>query len=190
MTAEREVLHLGNWNNLSPSELGLAAEASSVEQAEAAARAQGLAGLRTDTYVGPGLLVSALSADFQTRVHVFENDRYVQSVALRCGSTPPYGTLVRFAGSDEGLLLLALYRSPADLVADVPAGRGPRMDVFVRRGRTFEFARTVSLDALAAENGGMTSPLFVGHDLVEGVIFLARDRDGVVWKSAYLMSMT
>lgn len=187
--SRQEPLRLGNWSDLTAQQLGLAAGASSVSQAESSARALGLTGLRTDTFVGDGLLLGALSADFQTRVHLFEGDRYVQSVALRSGGTPPYGTVARLARSDEGVLLLALYLSPSDLVAGLPAGLGPRLDVFLRRAGAFDFVRTVRLDHLVAQNGGLTSPFFVGHDLSEGILFLARDRGGAVWKSAYLLSM-
>ncbi|MGC4122475.1 MAG: hypothetical protein QM765_49435 [Myxococcales bacterium] len=188
ITADREALRLGNWSDLSERELGLV-EGSTSEQAAAAAQTKGLVGVRTDSLAGEGFVVSALTADFQTRVHLFENDRYLQSVVLRSGSSPPFGAVVRFAASDEGLLLLVLHRSADDLVAPVPGSAGPRIDVFARRGRWFEFARTVSLAGIAADNGGLTNPLFVGHDLSDGILFLARDRDGVVWKSAYLLSM-
>ncbi|MBI5547992.1 MAG: hypothetical protein HY901_29265 [Deltaproteobacteria bacterium] len=190
LLAVQEPLRIGNWADLDERQLSLVRGRTTLQQAEQAMHRLGLTGVRSDTYVGDGSrMVSALSADFQTRVHLFENDRYQRSLAVGSGGELPFGYALRVARSGDGLILVALYRDPR-LVTDASASaNGPRLGLFVEGEGGFELAKTLPLDALASAHQGLTSPLFVGHDFGEGVIFLARDREGRLWEHAYLMTL-
>lgn len=189
--AEAEPLRIQNWNDLDERQLGLS-RTTSIAEAVRSAKVSGLTGVRTDTYLSEpeGLVLGALGADYQTRVQVFENDRYVQSVTLAAGGVLPYGVVPRLARSRGQTLLIVLYRDPMELTSPLAPAHGPRLEVFRRHDGGFTPVKTFPLDGLRSATGGIASPIFVGHDLDEGVIFLARDNEGAVWKNAYLMSLS
>jgi hypothetical protein len=184
-----EPIRIGNWADLDERQLALVPGRTTLREAQQAMRQAGLTGIRSDTYADDGpRVVSALSADYQSRILVFENNRYQRSLSVRSGDVLPFAYALRVARSGDYLLILAVYRDPLS-GTDAPSARGPRLALFVDEERGFEFVRSVPLDEIARANGGMTSPFFVGHDLGEGVMFLARKSDGGLWNSAYVMSI-
>jgi len=61
------------------------------------------------------------------------------------------------------------------------------MQVFARKDGAFVRTDTVSLGELSTRHGGLTSPMFLGNDLDAGIVLVARDREGAIWTSAYLV---
>ena len=190
--AVREPLRIDNWDDVDERRLGLAKGATTLRDARQAMRNLGLTGVRTDTWVGEGptpRMVSVLSADFQSRIHVFQDDRYQASVRVQSRGVLPFSYALRVARFGDRLLLVALYRDPLDLTEQSVRANGPRVDLFAEGHSGFEFVKSLPLDALAAENHGLTSPFFVGHDLNEGLMLLGRDKEGTLWRSAYLVTI-
>ena len=113
--AVREPLRIENWQDLDERQLTFA-QGTTLQEAEQIMRRVGLTGIRTDTYVGDGSrMLSAISADFQSRIHLFEDNRYQRSVLVRSGGVLPFGYALRVAKSRDQLLLVALYRDPVGL---------------------------------------------------------------------------
>jgi len=42
---------------------------------------------------------------------------------------------------------------------------------------------------IARAHGGLTRPLFVGYDLEDGVLMVARDGQGAIWRDAYFVRL-
>ena len=42
---------------------------------------------------------------------------------------------------------------------------------------------------IVERHGGMTSPILVGNDASDGVLLVARDRDGELWDTGYLLRL-
>jgi hypothetical protein len=179
-----EPIRIGNWADMDECQLSLASGRTTLREAEQAMRRAGLTGIRSDTYVEGRRMVSALAADYQTKIYIFEDNRYQRSLPVRSGSALPFGYALRVARSRDDLLILALYRDPSS-----DPGKGPRIAVFTDEERGFEFVQSIPMDELARTHGGMTSPFFVGHDLDEGLMFLARSKDGGLWENAYLVTL-
>lgn len=178
-----EPLRVGTLDDLAPEALGLRPGATTVEAARASLASRGLTGVASASFArASGGSVEVLGADYQSRLHVFRNGRYESSLALSTGGLPPYGLALGLGEAGEGDVLLVLYRDPLARAEEPPVLLAYRI-----AGTTYELMASTSFDSVVRENGGMTSPLFVGSDLTEGVMLVARDRDGSLWDRSYLV---
>lgn len=185
--AGREALVIENWDDLDEGRLGFVRGGTTLAEAEAAMRAAKLTGVTSQTWADDGRAVSVLAADYQLRVFVFEGGRFRQSVAVDSGAVLPFRWALRVGQADGGLALVAMYRDPREELSS--AGSGPRAAVFVEGAGGFTQVNTVPLAGLAAAHGGLTRPFLVGDDFSRGVMFVARDREGAPWSSAYLLRL-
>jgi len=185
-----EPLRIENWDDLSQEQLGFVKGQTGFAEAVEALRRRGLTGIAQDTFVGAdSRVISVLTADYQSRVHAFENGRYRGSTSVHSEGLLPYGFALHTAASTDGLVVLALYRDPVEATSGAVRAREPRLSLLIERPDGFALLRTIPLGALVAEHGGLQRPLFVGRDLDEGLMFLGRDREGAVWSTAYLLSI-
>lgn len=185
--AGREALVIENWDDLDATRLGLVPGKSTLAEAEAAMRAAKLTGVTSQTWADDGRAVSVLAADYQLRVFVFEAGRFRQSLPVDTGAVLPFRWALRVGRAEGRLALVAMYRDPREELS--AAGSGPRAAVFLEEAEGFRSAGSVALGGLAATHGGLTRPLLVGDDFSRGVMFVARDREGAPWSSAYLLSL-
>ncbi len=182
-----EPLRVGTVEDLSGEALGLRVGETTLEEARARLRARGLTGVVDDAFAGDaGPTVSVLAADYQSRVFVFREGRFVASLDLPTHGLPPYDLALRLAYDGSARGLLVLYRDPLERPAEPPT-----MLLFHLRdagpGFGFELAGRASLDGLVARHHGLARPLFVGNDLGDGVMLVARDRGGALWDTSYLV---
>ncbi len=189
-----EPIRIENTDDMSPAKLGFVKGETTFAQAQAMMRGKNLSGLTKTVFADlrPGardLVLNAISADYQMAVHVFENDRYRESVRLHAGSVLPYGGALTISSSGNSIFLLALYRDPLEMTDQKLMAQPPRIEIFEQSGGSFVFRSTFHIGKIAADNGGITRPIFVGHDLDDGVMLLARDNDGVIWDGAYFLRL-
>jgi hypothetical protein len=169
--------------------LGLRPGDTSVDEARRAMSRSNLSGITADSMVtDDGVRFDALAADFQQEVHFFVDGTYRESVRLRSRGIPPYGLAVRLAVSRGRIKLLVLYRDPLETV-DVRSvlAAPPRIDVFILSPEGLAHSGTRTLRSHAARHGGLTAPLFVGRDLDDGLMLVARGRSGRVWRRALFL---
>ncbi|HTJ84970.1 MAG TPA: hypothetical protein VL400_24800 [Polyangiaceae bacterium] len=192
-----EPLRVGTLDDLGPDSLGFRRGVTTTDEARAALAARGLTGIADASYasppapVGPGAPATStlaptrfevLAADYQSRVHLFENDRYRESIVLPTGGVPPYGVALGLGEGKVGTALLVLYRDPLARRDAPPTLLGFEL----ARGRV-ALASRASLPSLVARHHGMTSPALIGSDLDAGVMLVARDRHGALWDESYLV---
>lgn len=205
----REPMRIGTTDDLSATALGLRAGVTTLEEARATMVQRGMTGIAEDAYVpSSGPVVAALGADYQSRVHVFRDGRYHQSVELGSYGKIPYGMVLRLGADETSTMLLVLYRDPLGRRSEPPElvsyrwtskiedRDGIYEDSGANAGDPYEAEATAdgfspagrtSLANLVGRHGGMTSPILVGADLSEGALLIARDERGRVWDKGYLV---
>ncbi len=174
-----EPLRIGTMDDLAPEALGLQAGVTTADEARAILLRRGLTGVTESRFgSGSGATVEVLGADYQSRVHVFQNGRYAQSLALSTGGVLPYGLALAATRHEGADVVMALYRDP---LAERP--RPPELLSYrVVEGR-FQLVARMTFDGLFKKHGGM----LVGSDLNAGVMLVARDADGDLWDTSYLV---
>lgn len=178
-----EPLRVGNVDDLPAASLGFVRGRTTLDEARAALVAHKLTGVVDDRFARDGgATVEVLGADYQRELHVFRGGVYDHSMSLPTHGMPAYGLALRLARSGSSDLLLVLYRDPLGRREDPPV-----MLAFRWQADHFAFAASLSFESIVAARGGMTHPLFVGTDLDEGVMLVARDRRGALWETAYLV---
>lgn len=164
--------------------LGLRHGVTTLEEARQAMIAQHLTGVSSDAWAdatGPALAV--LGADYQRELHLFRDGRYAGSFALPTLGLPPYGLALRLARAGSDTILLVLHRDPLGRESEPP-----RLLSFRVGDAAVELLGRASLGAIAARQGGMTHPKLVGDSLTdEGVMLVARDRDGALWDTSWVL---
>jgi hypothetical protein len=181
--AVEEPLRVGTLDDLRPEALGLQRGITTSDEARMTLRNRGLTGMVEDAYVGPaGKTLEVLAADYQRRVHVFVDRRYSTSLELPTHGLPPYGLAVRFAARGTDEMLLVLYRDPL-----ARAHEPPVLVAYTRAGDEFRMTARSSFAPLVARHRGMTRPMLVGNDLDSGIMLVARERDGTLWDTSYLV---
>jgi hypothetical protein len=173
--------------------LGLVKGKTTMQEAERLMRAKRITGISKTTYIDKDTpLLNAISGDYQLQAHIFEDNVFKESISLNSGPVLPYSIFLKLVKSPDGVLLLAAYRDPTEMVED-PAFRKmshpgePRMVVYHRKAGSFVYSDTASLAPLAKKHGGFTAPFLVGTDIELGIIFIARDKGGSIWENAYLI---
>ncbi len=194
MPKVEEPIRIQNADDIDASGLGFVRGKTAFGEAEAAMRRKGLTGISKTVYTditapGRSPVLNAIAADYQSSVHVFLNDAYLESVKLHNGPALPYGPTITISSGAGAVLLLALYRDALDITERRDMAAEPRIDVFEQRGGRFSFRSAMRLGDMAAENNGISRPIFVGHDLDAGVLLIARDRDGVIWDGGYFIRL-
>lgn len=178
-----EPLRIGTLDDLSPEALGLQPGVTSADDAKASLLSHGLTGITRASFAREkGEPVEVLGADYQTRLHLFRNGRYEASLRLPTQGLPPYGIALGLGEAGASDLLLVLYRDPLARTEEPPVLLSYRLSA----GRYDLVARS-TFDSLVKKHGGMTSPLLVGSDLTNGVMLVARDKDGALWETSYLV---
>ena len=185
----REPLRSSNLQTYSVRELGFIPGKTDFSTARAAMKRRKMTGIADDFYTKDGKLFHAITADYQSEIHLFEDNLYKGSVPVKCGSVLPYGYRLRIGESNGKVRLIALYRDPLEYTFEKKMAAPARIDVFTHED-SFRYARTIPLRGLSEEHGGLTRPIFVGHDMEIGIIFLARNDRGSVWPKAYILSVT
>jgi hypothetical protein len=202
----REPVRVGNTADLTPAQLGLRPQLTTVDDAREMMRARGLTGIAEDQFVSPtGPLLAVLAADYQSRVHVFRDGRYHESLALPTQGALPYGFVVRLGVDEASTMLLVLYRDPLgrreqppELLAyrwRAPGATGAESDDPYGEDRAadrfrFELASRSSLAHIVNRHRGMTNPILVGTTFSEGALLFARDASGRIWDKGYLVRST
>ncbi|MBD3210381.1 hypothetical protein GF318_03295 [Candidatus Micrarchaeota archaeon] len=184
-----EPLRADNMNTLESRQLGLRKGRTTFAMAEQMMKKKGLTGIASDLYIRDGPLYHALAADYQEKIHIFRDNRYVQSVLLESQDTLPYGFSLRFADKGERLFLIALHRDPIGFTELSQKAGPPRIEFFQLSNGSFRHSHTYGIGALSRKMGGLTHPHFVGHSLDDGVLFIARTKEGRVWESAFRLKL-
>jgi hypothetical protein len=159
-----------------------------IDDAINAMRQKGIGGITGSLYVNSaGTGVTALGADYQGRIFVFENETYAQNASLSYGGLgTPYAIRLLVGNNGGKTTILAFSK---DYTAKYPGDKPPRLDVFTSGDDGFEYSSTFFLGQIAEKNNGIVRPLFVGAEIDEGVAFIARDNEGNVWGRAYRVSV-
>jgi len=195
----REPMRMGTMDDFSADSLGLRAGVTTLDEARERMQARALTGIAEDAFVptsGPALAV--LGADYQRRIHVFSDGRYLESVELGDQGLP-YGLVVRLGADAQSTVLLVVRRDPLGRKSAPPSlltyrwsseyrgsnGDDPYEATAPRGG--FVAAGSLSLARIMQRHGGMIRPILVGAELDEGILLLARDEHGMVWDKGYLV---
>jgi len=179
----REPLRAETVADLAPDMLGFRRGATTLDEARSTLRLRHLTGIVDDGYAREqGGRFEVLAADYQSRVHLFRDGTYEQSLTLATHGLPPYGIALRIAKDGPSDVLLVLYRDPLARVEEPPTLLSFRVETTALQplGRA-------SLEGLVARHGGMSAPILVGNDLADGVMLVARDREGELWDTSYLL---
>jgi hypothetical protein len=178
-----EPLRVGNVANLTPESLGLQPGITTFDEARARLAGYQATGIAGDAYARePGSRIAVLGADYQRQLHVFRNGRYDHSLFLETHGVPAYGLALRLSNLGSSLVLLVLYRDPLER-ADHP----PTILAYYLDNGHFRPWTIASLESPSSQHPGMTSPMFVGNDLGDGIVLVARDRQGSLWTAGYLL---
>jgi hypothetical protein len=171
-------------DDLTPEALGLRAGATTADEAKAILMQRGLTGITESRYGSDrGSTLELLGADYQSRVHVFRNGRYDQSLMLPTGGVLPYGLALAAASDDGGNdVVLALYRDPL-----AQGAQPPQLLSYRVVGDRYQLVARMTFERLVRKHDGMTRPMLVGSDLNAGVMLVARDADGDLWDTSYLV---
>lgn len=181
-----EPLRVATVADLAPNALGLRRGETTFDEARATFVGQGLTGVVEDAHVaGAWGTLAVLGADYQTHLQLFQNGRWAGALPLPTHGVPPYGLAVRIGWENGAPEILVLYRDPLDrdeapptLLLFRPSDNG---------SMSFHVAVTTPLDDLVQRHGGMTTPMLLGDSLTEGVLLVARDRDGELWDTGYFL---
>lgn len=181
-------LRIQNPDDLAAEDLELEIGSTTLSEAVGRMRALGLTGVRrTQFQKGDSTELSAIAADYQTRVHIFEDERYSHSVQLATTTTLPYEYGLRFVVDGERTILLVLYDDPLRWTARRSQAQGPWLTTVARESGRFQQRSRMRIGGLAGARSGAAQPLFVGYDLEEGLLLYARDREGRPWRDAYML---
>lgn len=196
----REPMRIGTMDDVSPEALGLRPGVTTLDEARARMRDRELTGIAEDAFVSPaGPALAVIGADYQRRVHVFVDGLYRQSLDLPTHGGLPYGLVLRLGADATSTMLLAVQRDPLGRASAPPTlvawrwaheevaadAEDPYAEAATRDG--FVPSAQMSLARITQRHGGMLRPILVGAELDEGVLLLARDRNGTVWDKGYLV---
>src|SRR3989338_8275803 len=148
---------------------------TSLEVAERRMRRRHMSGIVSDRYAPVernGPLLGVLAADYQMRVHFFREGFYRESIELHSGNVVPYGFALNISSSAAGTYMMVLYRDPLEMTNRRRDAEEPRIEIYRLERESFAYQRSISIARIADGNGGMTRPIFVGHNLDDGVLFL------------------
>jgi hypothetical protein len=179
-----EPLRVENVDDLPPESLGFRTGTTTMEEARSLLEGRRITGIAVARYAhenGPTLEV--LGADYQTRLHLFENGKYRSSIQLPTAGLPPYGLAVGLGRAGDADVLLALYRDPL-----ARAEEPPRLLSFSISPAGVALIDRRSLGGLVTKHGGMSRPALIGNDLSTGVMLVARDAEGALWSTSYLFT--
>lgn len=188
--AVEEPLRVATVDDLSAASLGFRASDTSLATAKATLAARGVTGIVEDAHVvGTAGTLAVLGADYQSRLFLFRDDAFAGELELPTHGLPPYGLAVRVGGDGGAPEILVLYRDPLDRDEEPPT-------LLLFRGsptRASDGAAYFHLDVreplgdLVQRHGGLTRPLLLGDSLAEGILLVARDRDGELWDTGYFL---
>ncbi|NUO48929.1 MAG: hypothetical protein HOV80_08750 [Polyangiaceae bacterium] len=177
-----EPLRVENLDDLPPESLGFQPGTTTIEEARTVFESRRMSGIALARYAREtGPTIEVLGADYQTRLHLFENGTYKASIQLPTAGLPPYGLAVGLGRAGDADVLLALYRDPLSR-AEEP----PRLLSFAISNTGVALVDRRSLGGLVSKHGGMTRPALIGNDLDTGVMLVARDAQGALWDTSYL----
>ncbi len=180
-----EPLRVGTLTDAAPLALGFRVGVTTLGEARGTLERKRFTGVVSDGYAREtGARLEVLGADYQSRVHVFRGGTYEGSLPLATRGLPPYGMALRLAKDGERDVLLVLYRDPLARREEPPTllSFAVEPDGLKPLGRA-------PLTSLVAQHGGMSSPILIGNDMGEGVMLVARDRDGELWNTSYLVRL-
>lgn len=180
-----EPVRIGRLDDLGSAALGFHVGVTTLEEAKQAMKERRLTGIVADEFAtGSGPTLAVLGADYQRHLHLFNDGRYVGSFLLPTEGLPPYGLALRVARAGGDTIVLVLHRDPLER-ADEP----PRLLSFRWADNTnVELLGRASLGTLSARHHGMTHPMLLGDSLTdEGVMLVARDHDGALWDTSYVL---
>ncbi|HID72517.1 TPA: hypothetical protein EYP38_01130 [Candidatus Micrarchaeota archaeon] len=189
---EQMRLDVASMDTIGAERLGLVKGETTFGQAEKAMRQKRMTGIVSESFAKAGApTLDVLAADYQEELHMFEDSLFKGTIKLRTEGVPPYGFGLRLAESKGQMFLLALYRDPLD---NVGSGAGiapepPRIEVFMRKGASWVHEGRMRLRNIVRRHGGLTDPLFVGHDLDSGITLLGRAKSGTIWERGYFLAM-
>ena len=179
----REPLRVGTLTDAPPLALGFRVGVTTLGQARGTLERERFTGVVSDGYAREsGARLEVLAADYQSRVHLFRGGTYERSLPLATHGLPPYGMALRLARDGERDVLLVLYRDPLARKEEPPT-----LLSFAVEPDTLRPLGRAALASLVDRNGGMTSPMLIGNDMKEGVMLVARDREGALWSTSYLL---
>ena len=182
----REPLRVGTLTDAPPMALGFRVGVTTLGEARGKLEHGKFTGVVSDGYAREsGARLEVLGADYQSRVHVFRGGKYEASLPLATHGLPPYGMALRLAKDGNRDVLLVLYRDPL-----AREGEPPTLLSFAVEPDGLKPLGRAPLQSLVARHGGMSSPILVGNDLGEGVMLVARDRDGELWNTSYLLRLS
>ncbi len=190
-TIHRDPLRIGTAQIVSAEQLGLQRNKTKFSDAHNRMKRMGMTGIVAESTIGvSGKMLDLLAADYQTEVFLFEEGMFRQSLKLNASGILPYGFALRVANYKNRDVILALYSDPLGLVDSVDHGMGvqpPRVESFVESGGVFARNATLNLSKLSKAHGGLSDPLFVGHDLDVNLMLIARGTSGTIWSQAYFL---
>lgn len=194
-------LRLDNFETLSHRELGLIKGSTGLTEAKNIMKRSKMTGIKTATHIAlEGDKIDAITADYQTEIHVFVNDIYDHSISIHGREGPNdkavrggmmgYGYALGLATYEDNIFLLTLYRDPLSLTQySTRSVAPPRIEIFVLENAGFKRIGTRWLGSLEQRSHGMTNPAFIGNDLESGVILVAENRTGQAWRSVPVLRM-
>jgi hypothetical protein len=180
-----EPLRVGTLTDAAPLALGFRVGVTTLGEARGTLERERFTGVVSDGYArDSGARLEVLGADYQSRVHVFRGGTYERSLPLATRGLPPYGMALRLAKDGSRDVLLVLYRDPLARHEEPPTllSFAVESDGLTPLGRA-------PLASLVAHHGGMSSPMLIGNDMGEGVMLVARDRNGELWNASYLLRL-
>lgn len=180
-----EPLRVNNIDSITAVRLGFVRGKTTFLQAERLMKAQGLTGISKDSFIDGGPARDAITADYQDKIHLFESNKYRESIEVEGAEMLPYSYGLRFARHGKNLFLMALFRDALDMTEQHERAKAPRIEFFRMKNGSFVHSHNYFMKNLSEKMGGLTDPVFVGHSLDDGVLFLARDSEGRVWDSAF-----
>jgi len=190
-TIQREPFRIDNVQILSAQDLGFQRDKTSFTDAHNTMKRRKMTGIAAESNISvSGKRLDLLAADYQTEMFLFEEGRFRQSLKLHTSDVLPYGFALRIANSKNQDVILSLYRDPLEMVTSVDHGmrvKPPRVEIFIESDGNFVRSGILHLSKLSRTHGGLTDPLFVGHDLDVNLMLIARGINGVVWNKAYFL---
>lgn len=185
-----EPVRIGTLDDLGSRVLGFHVGVTTLEEAKQAMKERHLTGIVADEFAtGTGPTLAVLGADYQRHLHLFNDGRYVGNFLLPTEGLPPYGLALRVARAGADTVVLVLHRDPLERASEPPRLLSFRWaDNPTRGGASVELLGRASLGTLTARHEGMTHPMLLGDSLTdEGVMLVARDHDGALWDTSYVL---
>jgi len=179
-----------NANDLSARELGFSKGETTTQSALEIMQKKELTGIIKDTAsFESGVHLDFITADYQSRIHLFKNLKYARSIDFRSDAVLPYGYAVRAASVENRVYLLVLYRDAFAMTNQKIAAAAPTVSVLRFDEASFNEEGKISLKAIEEANEGLTRPVFVGYDLSQGVLLVARNSEGEIWTHGYFFKL-